>query len=947
MTGTRRILFLGGMVFPAVLLPIILWGTTCDAAASERGDPAEPRCAFVVEEWSEVTELTEAKLRERPSGIWLERNEIDRVLAEQELAASFAPDSARQRIAIGQLLKADVLVLLHTERIGEDSPANRIDLVVAETNGGLRILAHSLPISSDVEADADKLVALVDKAMAKYGETIREIYAVPPFLSRDLGNENDHLMSAYAALVEHVLLAQSGVLVVETAEAEAIAREYALADPGKHVERPLPIYLLGEYRHDGHGDNEQITIRLETRRGKTVLDRSSHTMHVDEPAIYLTDAAMRLVGNGMETAAVLDANTEAQGLSRRCAEFVQLRDWNQALRMAEASLLLVPDQVNTRTAAILALSELKTALDPEVAGNQAKILRLHCRSFEHLKHSLAGKSRNQVAIDTMKTVLGYSRRSREPLKQLSPDCRRQTEIERDFALKHAYDYADEGIWNKSRTLLAAAVTKMSISQEVDERLAYLKRYQHKMDRSTKAWSININYGGTAAEAHRLRDTVLSWQELDEELRNTVLKREQTLREWPSYFQERHQERLERLPTTPAPVTFRSLDTILRCEYAPPVSDMSGLFFCLPLDDGSDVFWSPSGPIFHVTQPNRATDLWKSAMADHGRCECLVVSDGHYVWVVRAYPEEYRVGLIMLEPGTGRSWPIGEQHGLPPVQAPEEPMKRPKSRILNVAALERGEAIVAGYNGDTWLAHVRLDKKGHPVARVIHEAKEIHTHQPNAVANINHDNSWQNSRIAFLPNCLVTWTGGESSQRWVVINRLNSGWPCHYLYQHPLIVSSEDLSISVMQNRWDEGQIHSRPRLLPTQIYPRLIREDVHLMRISNPEQPAVSLRSGIHDGIVIQDETTVHVVGEVWQRGDLSDGSWEVLGLMPWQYLGKNALFREVDRRPVMQFVGRSNVYGFVAAVRGVGMLQILFDGSGASFDDVRSSKRQRMGKHQ
>ena len=75
-----------------------------------------------------------------------------------------------------------------------------------------------------------------------------EVCAVPSFISKDLGYKFDYLKAGFAKVVEQHLLRRKGVLVVEFAEAEAIAREAALGGKDR-LERRTPLYFLGEYRN--------------------------------------------------------------------------------------------------------------------------------------------------------------------------------------------------------------------------------------------------------------------------------------------------------------------------------------------------------------------------------------------------------------------------------------------------------------------------------------------------------------------------------------------------------------------------------------------------------------------------------------------------------------------------------------------------------------------------
>lgn len=944
MTGTRQTRFPGGIVFPAVLFLGLSWGTACDAAPPDRVRATKPHCAFVAAGGVTVADLAEAKLLERSYGTWLERNEIDRVLAEQELAASFAPGSARQRITLGQLLKADVLVLLRTERMSEDSPANRIDLVVSETTGGLRILAHSLPQSSDAEADADKLVNLVDKAMAKYGETIREVYAVPPFLSRDLGQDNNHLMAAYAALMERVLLAQPGVLVVETAEAEAIAREYALADPADRPRHPLPDYLWGEYRHDGLGDSLRITIRLETKRGDTVLHSTSHTMSPTEAIGYLERAAIGLMEHHGDGAVPFDAEAEARQLAYRSGDFLLLRDWQQALNLAELCLLLAPDQVDARRTALIALHRLSERYS--IVAHQSEALRLRRRTFQHIVQALNGHD-ERVAASTVAKAMCWQA-PRKP----APEVRQQIDIEGDYAMRMAYHYAERGIWDKSRALLLATTMRMPDGQQVDEKLAFLSKYKRRMDTATRIWVIDSSLTLSEKEKTRLRNTILSWEDLNEDLRARTVMRQRRAKERAASWKERIAEdrKWETMPVTepavPSALTFRALEVNAQREDK-SIAPMPIYRRCLSLDDGSDVFWS-LGSIFvcHVTSTKHGKLLRTSSVDGTTRYSLNdMASDGRYLWLVsKASGKCPR--LDVMEPQAGQTWSITEEHGLPHQEIPTNGATYAGIPRLHVAPLGYGEAIVAGYHGDAWLAHVRFDPEGKHRVTVFHEAQELHVHSPIDPIHHERDDSCWNPQIAFEPRGIGTWTFPDSGERRVVIARDVPDMHCAAFRKHPLLVNPNDLTVSVMKHCWSPRQAFDS-EIIRNQVQIAATGKQLDLIRFCHPEHPPQLLFSNILAGQLVVDGDTVHVIGREWQRGNLTERTWQSLGETPWNYGSLSDKHAGPLRKREFGLISafRSNIFGPVVVLahppsrtRGI-MAQVLFDGSGVSLRDLTSSR--------
>ena len=144
---------------------------------------------------SPLVSLLEAKLSQREEIQLLERAQIDRILQEQQLQLISSARGVHERIAAGKLLKADLLVLLRAREKGD---IRQLDIIVAETKGGLRLLVRTILWSDDTLRDVNVLNSLMSQALEKYDGEIRQIVAVPPFVSNDLTHEYDFLQVAYS-----------------------------------------------------------------------------------------------------------------------------------------------------------------------------------------------------------------------------------------------------------------------------------------------------------------------------------------------------------------------------------------------------------------------------------------------------------------------------------------------------------------------------------------------------------------------------------------------------------------------------------------------------------------------------------------------------------------------------------------------------------------------------
>ena len=314
---------------------------------------ARPSCALLADPAGELVNsplysLLENHLLQDATLTMLDRAEIARVLGEQQLSQLFSPEGVKERIATGQILKAEYLLLLQGGEpvLDPQHKTKFVRLIVSETTHGLRLLVRTLPWTADAEADAGALQAAVHEALHKYQQGIREICAVPPLVSRDLTHERDELQEDYARLVEQSLLEQDGVVVVELAEARAIAAEIALTGNPAGVERKLPLYFEGDYRFDGLGEQQRVTVSLTLRRGQQQLGDTQRA--VLAPAAvgpYLLQQTSALLATALGTPLPAQKpGEEAAQLLKRAILFETIGNWKEALALLDASLLLAPEQ---------------------------------------------------------------------------------------------------------------------------------------------------------------------------------------------------------------------------------------------------------------------------------------------------------------------------------------------------------------------------------------------------------------------------------------------------------------------------------------------------------------------------------------------------------------------------------------------------------------------------
>ncbi len=319
---TRRRIAPSALLLSAAALLVVLAPAAVTATDSPspsrslRQSESVLRIALLAKEGTPLLGLLEARLIEGVSASWVERNEIDKVLAEQQIQAAFGAEAIDRRTALGKLLKADLLVLLQ----GGEKPQPHLQMVICETRHGLRLSVQPIRLTAKPEADVAAVVRLVQETIQRQRQKVLHIVAVPPLLNKSLTYEADHLKRAYAELIEARLLARPGVLVVELAEARAIARELALSGAAG-IERRLPLYVLGEYRLEGAGEKRTAQFTLKLMRGDRQLDaRGQAALPPDQLAAKIRLAAIEMIDKALGQAAeVSDPQTEVRQLAERGA----------------------------------------------------------------------------------------------------------------------------------------------------------------------------------------------------------------------------------------------------------------------------------------------------------------------------------------------------------------------------------------------------------------------------------------------------------------------------------------------------------------------------------------------------------------------------------------------------------------------------------------------------
>ena len=280
---------------------------------------------------------------------FVEREQLAAITEEQRLSAMLGADAA-QRVALGKLLKADALIMLTDDRAGEK---DFVRLVVADTSLGIRIAAAHIPIAADKSGQAVKaLASAIDQARRRFAGGVKLVVGVPPFLSKDLTHEHDHLKGTRASLVENALLAAPGVAVVEIDEARAVRNELDIAAE-KSVRRALPFFVQVEYETSRGPDSAAeplIALKASVTDGvKTIRNFECPSKPLSEAASMLTnDLPAVILDASNQGYRPLSRSRQVKLLARRADEFAALGSWQRAVSLRESILVMDALQAEQR-----------------------------------------------------------------------------------------------------------------------------------------------------------------------------------------------------------------------------------------------------------------------------------------------------------------------------------------------------------------------------------------------------------------------------------------------------------------------------------------------------------------------------------------------------------------------------------------------------------------------
>lgn len=857
-----------------------------------------------------VVSLLEAGLSRKDGIRLLERMDVEKILEEQRLELALSPEGGRERVALGRLLKADVLVLLSARKEG----ARHIEIVVCETARGLRLLVRKARWVDDPKAGAAAIEGLLDAALGKYRESVAEIVAVPPFLSRDLGHEHDYLQGALARLIEQALLRRRGVLVVELAEARAISRELALAGDTFEVRRRLPLYFVGEYRSAGTGDARRISAALGLRRGKEEIASTDRIgMLPGEVGPFLLSATADLLarvakGTGRPPA----PRTEARQLTERADEFARLGFWKEAADLFEASILLDQDALESRNRLLAVLRKLAEDhfdpyADPDGFAKKGRlILDCYRQGLPHARFLLDSVTKgDDRTVDGMGRFLGccsmvrYHRNCGAELAAIS----RKLEMERREILLGFLE---------SRSGPGRLTYAMANAIEMQESLRFRQK-EETLEENLRARLRAIRAIRDLPNCHQLirrwaRNNIdlgprrsLEYREFIDQVAAIDRSSGQILLRYYQGDAATQTPRTSRpaRPDKPAgKPTPEAVARRLRLSWEDArgkhLSSGPKLQGWLPCGKGLDVAWGPRA-IFLMKKRGTLRRVYQSSERYFNFSG--VCYDGRYIWVpVRRRREPL---VLTIDPESGRVHRFTSEDGLPGT-----------SFGVTAAPLGPGQVCVAGSFGKenvtancdrSWCAVLELDGAGGKSVRIIHEARI----QPKGGS----PEEYKNAGVAFRPGLMVALRSRDGADRRVLLTRsayvMSAG-------HHPLLLNPDGPPATVVEDSvafYRHCGIAHDGAMYWTNTLPN--QPEINLLRFGFPELRVTVAAKGLPGrGQVVFQGRRVHIFGKHW-----------------WTAEGPGGPFRKVDadipKESPIRLIWTSSHYGLLIVEVGRDVFEI------------------------
>ena len=276
---------------------------------------------------------------------FVDRDNVHKVIQEQEMNALFGNTASEARLQLGQLLKADRLIVF--------SETNQI--YIFDTKYGLSLF--NLPIEFNegtMETTCKDVAAIVRSVKDRYNKGVHTIVAVSYFVSKSFDRSYDQLQSELPNLLNRTLLQHDGVAVVAFDEIDKIISEYALTDHEPVKDRPVALKVTGEVSATMKSPQEisaapqDFSLIIELRDNDRILETiRKENLHFHELGPFLsTDVVGKILNLTAKNTMSLSIEEQKSQFLKDAIALDAVGAKDLALNMREAVFFLDPDDLD-------------------------------------------------------------------------------------------------------------------------------------------------------------------------------------------------------------------------------------------------------------------------------------------------------------------------------------------------------------------------------------------------------------------------------------------------------------------------------------------------------------------------------------------------------------------------------------------------------------------------
>ena len=315
------------------------------------GEKPHVRIALVAEanvspETKSLLDLATVELSRLENVELLERADVLRVLDEQKLTL-MGLASDRHALAVGKLLKADMLVCLETDALRHQAFA----ATAFDAKTGVRL--RDTPLESKVDEAAQHLTDFVKLSVEKRRRLGKDLKTVA-FVSvrnADLPRDWDTRCQAVGRLLERRILDTPGIAVLERRRLEQVTRERRLAlDDDQTVLLASVMLIELQVGRGSFKDGLKVIAQLKSLDGQPLktVTADCETATAQAAVEQLLPKLAAALDQQLESLPRRDTETEAELFAKEGRQLANQKDFGQAINAVEAALALEPSRVDER-----------------------------------------------------------------------------------------------------------------------------------------------------------------------------------------------------------------------------------------------------------------------------------------------------------------------------------------------------------------------------------------------------------------------------------------------------------------------------------------------------------------------------------------------------------------------------------------------------------------------